>query len=618
MNWIPLTERCKHMLDSKPCPGWWAVWNRPSACPKCGGATSEPTKQIVSQPSETVFVRVPAGAVAARFAFELNDERKHYRFMPGVKGFIDVYNRSQAIGVGGSVSKHDIAPLAGQSGSGRELRGLFRAAAGTPIECQAFLFLDGPFGLRLQSREVRARDHHQLSAVLSITASIENMEAVASRLLVSPRSAADADSSATLQAKGDQWSEARYEGIEELLSSALAPLIARDLSRHHAEHLNNAISAKEVLSSDTLQRLSQELQALGLRLDGANELLCNIPHLEAQGAAKAKIATATENVDLRAQWSELELRAAAIAAKNEDSKRQLGADATVSAEIVDNRLRELGKLVRERLAADQAHAYRTEHGFLEMIRKSEHQVQLDGLLRDHEIAQLQQKIENGMTFDQAAADIRLRELVRGHEMSEARHALSIQEIQHNSELALDESRRRAAREGKKGDEIALLEVEWAKWKLQNEQLKAMTEIAKGKDQHTLDIERQRAQHAAEIEREKVRTASGAEIERIKALGALSPELVALLQPNTNPEVVKAIFAGRPAAESERRIKELETLHQAAVERMVASKDEESTRSVRLLEQAIQSLSAVAKTQAEHSSTSQRIVNRFGQSPSSGT
>jgi hypothetical protein len=623
MSWIPFTERCKNTVNGRPCGGWWAVWNRPKGCPKCSGdPKSASPSSLTAQPAGTLFLGVPGGAIACRIPFRLEDDAIHVRFMPGIRGFVDVASQSKSVGPGGAFMRHDVTGLAGQPASGRELRQHLGGRPGHALDCQAFLFRDGDFGLGVQVEHARTKDHHEARAILAVTASVASLESAAASMLSAPAEFAVGSAAQMVDSAraSDRGSIAGCDSIEQRLSAALGALLSQEIARHDAAALGRARPADSVLRSETIERIRGELAKLGLSLKSADDLILDIPHLEAVGAARGELGAAAAQVDLKAEWSELELRAAGIVMQGEMAAKRLNADSAVASEDVDNRLRELGKLVRERTTSDQAHAYRTEHAFLEMIRQAEHKVQLDGLLRESEIGQLHRKLQNGAVFDQAAADLQLRELVRGHEVGEAKHAIMIQDLKAAAERALEHARREADRNSQAADVRVRVESERVEWiaAIERTERQWKAEFGKLKDMRSLEKEEEEEAHArvlkskltdAEIKaadedratRNRIAELDAearAEVERIKAMSGVTPELAAIITRGTNPEVVKAIFSGKSAAEADREAHAQAERIMAEVRKETAAANVNVNRMLEMVEQSMQRMAEIAMKQAE--------------------
>lgn len=248
------------------------------------------------------------------------------------------------------------------------------------------------------------------------------------------------------------------------------------------------------------------------------------------------------------------------------------------AEVAAERLRKLQRLIRERLAEDEAHAFKTQANFERIVRDAEHQVGLDGYLKAGEIERLRSEIENRLRHDQTLADIDLRRVMRAHEADEAAHGARIDKARsdHDNTKRLDEAKTdieiaglHAGHQGRVDEERDRREIE---------KLRRLAEIDNQQQESATDRER--------------RLASGKTEDQVKLIRALKDAGVMV-----TPEV-SAMLLGQPAEVVIRVAAEFN----AARDRAPAEKPQDSVAEREylrgLVDKVVSELTSVAGKQAD--------------------
>jgi len=193
---------------------------------------------------------------------------------------------------------------------------------------------------------------------------------------------------------------------------------------------------------------------------------------------------------------------------------------------LDERERELARLLRSRLSADTINEAQESQRLQRFLRESEHGLRTEGILKEEEIRALQAGLADKSRITQLLADIELRRGVRAAESEDTLH----------EEVGLDTRAKHAnSRDVDRAETQAGVVRIQAKAEL--EKLEGMARLKQQAD----DAEHRRRLEQASNER-------GFLLELAAKCG--DPRLAAVLNPHLKPEVAAALFRGGEAERAE--------------------------------------------------------------------
>jgi hypothetical protein len=570
--------------------------------------------------------------VGARIPFSLgaHDERQ-YKLMPGIRGFAEFVRGRVELQPDTPLDRRSLDELIGKVGSGRELSRWFgRGRAESDVRGFAYLVLDGRFGVRAQIANVFTSDLMEVEAIIDLEIAVEpDPQRFVTQFLARLEGTESGAAQSRWPSDTDVASELSFDDLERVVSERSASILTAAIKRRGGRQLLD--TPESILDDGSEQQLKGLLSGLGLQLFVQRSAQVRIPVLEREreqaakqtaadldrGSRRAALAGGAHETSLREDETRAEItqrrtveqaaaeteagfaqRALEIVIRSRLERNQTVVVAREDAEEINERLRRLQALVRERLQADRLSALQSERGFQDVVRKAEHEACLEGLLRDDEIESLRRKLDSGATLDQAAIDLKLRALTRGTEIDEVNHTIAIKRLQDAYQEEVDERRTKIDRMRSVSASNAEIEQEQKRMSLAHQHMTFLTDLSERKKEARSRRNRERERMDREFEQRK-----------LELLANQSPEIAALLREGLAPETVQAVFAARSAVEADERVRALEKELQERTKEIVGSKGSEAERSNALVSQLIEALGAVARQQATHPRASIRVDGR---------
>lgn len=627
MSWIPFTTSCKSQVDGRRCSGWWWSFKSQDRCPKCNAAV---VPVVAAAPPMEVW-SLPPGALAMRIPFSLGErDHREFRLDRSLIGFVDLPRESVGIKHGQPFGRTNIRGLMANLSdrpTGRELFQELRSDR-TQVEVRgtAYLLTCLPFDLHVQCRpDAISRDHMAVKAFLDLEVKVVSPERFADHFMTGGSVASTdlpqmlVDSARINEALSGAFglmltSELRNRSGEEIHRGLLetnipaglraditAYLDARGLSlcgmrgiEGYAEDVQRQIDAKVKVRArgvdvgihvETTSATADAINAIRPAKDGL--AAADRAEREAQYERDRKQRKIDDKAGVQSGLDEientndhLELRNKAVLVQ-ETRDIELGESTASSAERAEKlaeRVRELERLIRERVSADEVHAFKTSENFERIVRDAEQQVGLDGLLKDGEIERLRADLENRLRHDQTMADISLRRVMRAHESEEAAHKrkLEAEQFDHERTMRLGQAKTDVEIGELTSMQQGRTEVETNRRKL--DMLREMQEIEIRGHESSTDRKR--------------REESGKNEDLIKVIGALQGAGVTI-----TPEV-SAMLLGQPAEVVMRVAAEFN----AARDRAPAEKPQDSVAEREylrgLVDKVVSELTSVAGKQAD--------------------
>ena len=535
-------ERCDHRF--------WRLLPRPEKCPSCGNATA--AQHCVacgaplaagakfcgqcarSKPTEITeeLWALPDGVAAILHQVKVSpNSTEVYRVGPGVR--ILAFVEGGAITSGSGRDHFTVAP-----GSDGTISAIHAAALGKvicarlgrdPAGIDVVVLSSGPVKAGLEVADVRGRDDLPMSISLMVTADLIGLGAfvrfMAGRAVVT------------------------IEELEVAIADLAGPALRSRLGRWTAAELELPESRK-LLAQQLAEDLAEDLAPIGLRMTGLNRLVLasgSLEEVRARRAAVREFDLETEaissNIDAKGRREDL-----ILGAIEADTARQ------ERAESDDARRQRLAQAVRARITDDRVHEYRDADRFAKLVREVEHDLRLQGLIKEQELGALARKLANGERLEQLLSDIELRTQVRGNEIGEARHREDLTDVGHGADIQRKGKSADFGRDEAEKDADTARRIGDKDHSSKHAQLQDKLKLDHQDQEFTHKLEHDGKDKDVRRQIEAEDAAARRRHEELKIFAGMSPEQCIALK-TTDPDVLKAILdSKRP---SDDRVKVLE-------------------------------------------------------------
>ena len=590
--------RCTHRF--------WRLLTRPAVCPLCG--TSAGVSHCVdcgaplaegarfcgkcSRPKPTEVTEelwaLPDGAFAVQHRIEVSPTSTTvYVVVPGVRvlALVDGYTPTD-----GSSGDYVRLPSAAD-GHRRPINAselgkvLTKRLNRSPVGMSVVIVSDGPIMPAMEITGVRGKDHIPMD--VSVRISVELTELKRFVQFMGPRRVVTS------------------EEIDVAVAELAGPALTAVLGQWTVPELA-VPEARRTLATQLAADVAVDLARMGMRLTGVLRLQTSSEVIERSRAGRA---------DVREHELETQMIAEAIKAQQDRAEvllsgRQHETEFGERSEEDNERRRKLTRTIRDRVTADRINEYQDADRFERLVRDAEHQLGLQGMVREDEMRAMRDKCANGARVDQLLSDIELRKVVRETEVTEVIHGVTKNKILDDDRIARAKAEADLRREIEEKNRASTRLQDDADQRAKHDALVRKVELDKSLsandhelDEFKKDKSQQRAEAAAAAAHERELALTDAahrrSIEELEVKKQLTVPVLIALQ-TQDPEVYKALIdAERPRDD---RVKLLEERIEQLLRDKESSQQAELARVMSLAKEAMQRMAETAAATASTRST----------------